>query len=255
MAQTLVLLHGFSGTRRAWDGVIAHIDAQRYTPLALDLPGHGSAAHEGETISFEGCLAHVLARSPERFALCGYSMGGRIALQLALAAPERVERLVLIGASPGIGDADERARRREADHRLAGTLESAPFEDFIESWRAQPLFAGEPPAAGELARADQRRNDPAALAAVLRGIGTGEMQPLWARLGELAMPVTLLAGTRDQMYVRMSRRMAELVPDVELIEVEGGHGLVLERPDAVAAVLQGRQPERALPAGAAAPAR
>lgn len=255
MAHSLVLLHGFSGTHRAWDGVITHLDPQRYTPLALDLPGHGSAARAGEQISFGGCVEHVLALAPERFALCGYSMGGRIALHVALAAPARIERLVLIGASPGIEDASERARQRHSDHQLADALESTPFEEFIERWRSQPLFAGEPPAAGELARADQRRNDPMRLAAVLRGIGTGEMAPLWGRLEELTMPVALLVGRRDQKYMGVGRRMLELLPDAELFVVEGGHGLVLERPDAVAAVLAGRKPQSALGAGAAAPAR
>jgi 2-succinyl-6-hydroxy-2,4-cyclohexadiene-1-carboxylate synthase len=242
VAQSLVLLHCFSGTHRAWDGVIAHIDGQRYTPLALDLPGHGAAASAGEPISFGACVQRVLARAPERFVLCGYSMGGRVALHVALAAPARVERLVLIGASPGIENPRERARRREADHQLADKLERAPFEDFIEGWRAQALFADEPRAVGELARADQHRNDPRALAAVLRGVGTGEMRPLWDRLAELTMPVVLLAGTRDHKYLGLSRRMVALLPDAELIEIEGGHGLVLECPDAVAAVLQGREP-------------
>ena len=44
MRQCVVLLHGFSGTRHAWDGVVAELDRERYRPLALDLPGHGDAA-------------------------------------------------------------------------------------------------------------------------------------------------------------------------------------------------------------------
>ncbi len=178
-AETLVLLHGFSGTRRAWDGVIARLDPERYLPLALDLPGHGEAADAPRPITFAGCVAAVLAQAPERFTLCGYSLGGRVALHVALAAPERVERLVLVSSTAGIEDETERAERRVADRRLADELEEIPFEEFIERWRTQPLFAEEPPEVGELAREDQRRNRPDALAAVLRGIGTAEMEPLW----------------------------------------------------------------------------
>jgi 2-succinyl-6-hydroxy-2,4-cyclohexadiene-1-carboxylate synthase len=234
MPESVVLLHGFSGTRRAWDGVIAALDAERYRPRALDRPGHGDAADAERPITFDGCVAHVLQRSPERFALCGYSMGGRISLHVALAAPERVQRLVLVASSPGIEDGDERAERRLADRALADELERIPFEEFIERWRTQPLFAEDPPDVGALARADQRRNRPDALAEVLRGLGTGEMRPLWDRLGELTMPVTVLVGERDAKFRERGERMVELLPDARMLVVAGGHGLALESPAAVA---------------------
>lgn len=230
----VVLLHGFSGTRRAWDGVIDRLSSTRCLPLALDLPGHGEYADATPPISFAGCVEHVLARAPERFALCGYSLGGRIALHVALTAPERVSRLVLVSTTAGIEDDDDRAERAAADQRLADELEHAPFEAFIERWRSQPLFADEPPAVGARAREDQLRNRPDALAAVLRGIGTGEMTPLWDRLDELRMPVTVLVGERDAKFRTLGRRMVDLIPAAELLVVPGGHGLPLENPAAVA---------------------
>ncbi len=188
MPESVVLLHGFGNTHRGWDGVISALGDERYRPLALDLPGHGEAADVERPITFAGCVAHVLARSPERFTLCGYSLGGRVALHVALAAPERVSRLVLVSTSAGICDDAERARRRRDDHALAEDLQRIPFEQFIERWRTQPLFAAEPADVGALARADQRRNRPDALAAVLRGLGSGEMPSLWPRLRELRCP-------------------------------------------------------------------
>jgi 2-succinyl-6-hydroxy-2,4-cyclohexadiene-1-carboxylate synthase len=237
MPESVVLLHGFSGTRRTWDGVSAALEGERYRPLALDLPGHGDAADAERPITFARCIADVLARSPQRFVLCGYSLGGRVALHVALAAPERVSRLVLVSCSAGISGDAERAERRRADRALADELERLPFADFIERWRAQPLFACEPPEVGALARADQRRNRPNSLAAVLRGIGTGEMQPLWDRLGELSMPVTVIVGERDQKFRGLGRRMVELLPDAELVVLAGGHGLPLENPQGVAGAL------------------
>jgi 2-succinyl-6-hydroxy-2,4-cyclohexadiene-1-carboxylate synthase len=235
--ENVVLLHGFSGTRRAWDGVAARLHPERYLPRALDLPGHGDAADAERPITFAGCVEHVLARSPERFVLGGYSLGGRIALHIALAAPERVTRLVLVSTTAGIEDASERTARSASDHRLADELEQIPFEGFIERWRAQPLFANEPPEVGALARQDQRRNRPQALAAALRGIGSGEMTPLWDRLVELEMPVTVLVGDRDAKFLALGERMVKLLPDAELAVVSGGHGLPLENPEAVAQAL------------------
>jgi 2-succinyl-6-hydroxy-2,4-cyclohexadiene-1-carboxylate synthase len=239
VSETVVLLHGFSGTHRTWDGVSERLDPERYRPLALDLPGHGADSHNTGPIGFPECVERVLSAAPPRFALCGYSLGGRVAMHVALAAPERITRLTIVSASAGIEDPVERAERRRADRRLADELESIPFEDFIERWRAQPLFAGDPPAVGALARADQRRNRPEALAAVLRGIGTGEMEPLWGRLGELAMPVRFVVGDRDEKFLAIARRLVESVPCARLIVVPGGHALALENPAAVAAVLEG----------------
>jgi 2-succinyl-6-hydroxy-2,4-cyclohexadiene-1-carboxylate synthase len=237
VSETLVLLHGFSGTRHAWDGVVARLDSERYRPLALDLPGHGQASAVGGPITFESCVAAVLAASPERFALCGYSLGGRVALHVALAAPERVSRLVLVSCSPGVEDDSERAARRASDELLAVELESIPFEQFIERWRTQPLFVDDPPDVGERAREDQRRNDPLALAKVMRGLGTGEMAPLWDRLGELTMPSTLVAGERDAKFRAIGERVVALMPDAELVVIPGGHSLALESPDELAGAI------------------
>jgi len=237
VGESIVLLHGFGGTRRAWDGVQERLHAERYTPLALDLPGHGPQADDERPITFAGCVEYVLERAPERFVLCGYSMGGRVALHVALAAPGRVRALVLVATTAGIEDPAERARRRAADERLAEELQSAPFESFIERWRGQPLFAGEPPQVGALAREDHRRNRPEALARALRGIGTGQMEPLWDRLGELRMPVTVLVGERDEKFRAIGRRMAEQLPRAELEVLPGAHNLALESPSALAQAL------------------
>jgi 2-succinyl-6-hydroxy-2,4-cyclohexadiene-1-carboxylate synthase len=237
--EDLVLLHGFGGTCRTWDGVGALLSAERYRPLALDLPGHGAHAGARKPITFTGCVEHVLARSSERFVLCGYSLGGRVALHVALTAPERVSRLVLVSTSPGIEDAAQRAQRSARDRRLAEELEREPFERFIAGWRAQPLFAGDPPAVDLLALEDYRRNRPDGLAAVLRGIGTGEMPPLWGRLGELHMPVTLLAGDRDAKFQDLAERMLALLPAARLVRATGGHRLALENPAAIARAIEG----------------
>jgi len=248
VSENLVLLHGFAGTRHTWDGVVALLDSERYTPLALDLPGHGQAAAVAEAwdpaphskassrpaIALTACIEHVLAGCPERFVLCGYSLGGRVALHIALAAPARVLGLVLVSSTAGIADDTERAARSAADEALADDLETRTFAEFMDRWETQPVFLGDPPAVHAAMRAEQQRNDPHALAAVLRGLGTGAMPPLWERLAELAMPVTVLVGERDRKFHAPGRRMVELLPDAELRIVPGGHRLPLESPAAVA---------------------
>ena len=235
--ETVVLLHGFAGTGRLWDPVVARLDEERYRPLAPDLRGHGTAAAR-RPVSFEACAEDVLGLVAHPFTLAGYSMGGRIALHAALAAPERVERLVLVATTAGIADPAERARRRAADAELAEATERGSIEEFADRWTAQPLFAGTPPQAAAVWRADILDNEPAALAAVLRGIGTGAMEPLWDLLGELRMPATVLAGERDEKFRALGQRLADGLPRGELVIVEGaGHGIPREDPAAVAAAI------------------
>jgi 2-succinyl-6-hydroxy-2,4-cyclohexadiene-1-carboxylate synthase len=238
--ERVVMLHGFGGTRHAWDGVLAHLPVERYRPLALDLPGHGGLADAPRPITFRACVGSVLDRSPERFALAGYSMGGRIALHVALAAPERIERLVLISTTAGLDDPAERARRREHDRGLADEIDKGSIEDFVMRWRARPMFSEDPPEVDTLARLDQSRNRPDGIAAALRGVGTGEMQPLWQRLGELTMPVAIVVGERDLKFHVLGRRMAELLPRAALVTVRAGHVLPLENPAAVAEAISER---------------
>ena len=238
MPATVVLLHGFAGTGRAWDPVVERLDPERYTALAPDLRGHGSA-RDARPITFGAVADDILAAAPPRFTLCGYSMGGRVALHVALAAPERVERLVLVSTTAGIADDDERAARREADARLATFAEAATIEQFADRWAAQPLFAATPPEAERIWRQDLLRNDPGALAAVLRGLGAGAMAPLWDRLPELTMPAAVLAGERDGKYVAVAaQHLVTRLPNAELSVVpDAGHGLPREAPEAIAAVL------------------
>jgi 2-succinyl-6-hydroxy-2,4-cyclohexadiene-1-carboxylate synthase len=242
MPENVVLLHGFAGTHRTWDGVIECLPGERYLAQALDLPGHGGRAPV-QPISFAACVQEVLARAPRRFVLGGYSLGGRVALHVALAAPARISRLVLVACSAGIEDAGERAERRRTDGLFAAMLERGRLDEFSERWSRQPLFAGEPAHVARLARADQRRNRPEALAVALRGLGTGEMAPLWGALAQLRMPTTVVVGERDHKFCAIGERIAAALAHGQLARVRGGHRLPLENPVAVARALQGLDAE------------
>jgi 2-succinyl-6-hydroxy-2,4-cyclohexadiene-1-carboxylate synthase len=224
----VVLVHGFTQTGGAWDPIVERLSAL-HTFTVVDAPGHGRS---GDVRADLRDGAARLGEAGGRAAYVGYSLGGRFALHLALARPDLVERLVLVGATAGIVDKAERAQRRAADEALAQRIEAEGVEKFIDWWLNQPLFATLPaPAAGRELRVT---NPAAGLASSLRLAGTGSQAPLWDRLSGLTMPVLVVAGELDTRYADLGRRLASAIgKNAELVLIPGaGHACHLERPDA-----------------------
>jgi 2-succinyl-6-hydroxy-2,4-cyclohexadiene-1-carboxylate synthase len=200
---------------------------ESYTAIRPDLRGHG-ANSDARPVDFASVRADLDALVPAGAVLCGYSMGGRIALDWAVRqAPGRIARLVLVSASPGLPDAKERANRRAADDALADRIEAMSIEAFAQEWAQNPVLAGGPSWLQE----DRLRNTPAGLAAALRGLGTGVMEPVWDRLPPAAEWV---AGERDEKFLDIARRSGGHVHVV----ADAGHAVHAERPEAVAEILK-----------------
>jgi len=221
----LVLVPGFTQTARSWDPVVATLRSDADV-VALDVP---------TGLDFVA-TAHALGDAGGRGTYVGYSAGGRRSLQQALDRPKLAERLVLVSSAAGITDATARALRRESDEQLARSIEQDGVDAFLERWLAQPLFASLPRDAAGL---DARERDPVVLAHALRALGQGAQEPVWDRLGELEMPVTLVVGALDEKYTGIARSMAGRLRAARVHVVgNAGHALPLEQPEALAELLR-----------------
>jgi len=223
----LVLVHGFTQTGRSWDPLLPAL--HEHEVIAVDAPGHGANAERHAKLPEIGRL---LGRyGPATYV--GYSMGGRMCLHVP---PTAMTGLVLISATAGIEDEDERAVRRASDEALADRIEAIGVEAFLEEWLALPLFAGlRAEAANRQARLE---NTAPGLASSLRLAGTGVQVPRWDRLQEIDVPVLVVAGALDAKFVAIAERLSSALPDAELAIIEGaGHTVHLEQPDAFLDVL------------------
>jgi len=255
-----VLLHGFTQTGASWRPLARHLQG-RFDLFMPDAPGHGRSSGvranlwqaadllaaklgDREGAAAAGTVARARpaesAAQARGAAWAGYSMGGRLALHVALAHPEVVTRLVLISTNPGIEGPQARQARQASDEALAARVEREGVGPFLDWWLSQPLFATLPPTAA--GRQERLANTAEGLAWSLRLAGLGRQEPLQPRLAELGrrrLPVLLITGELDTAYCRHAEQMAEAIGPTarHLVVGSAGHACHLERPDEVAEAL------------------
>ena len=240
----VVLLHGFTGSGLGM-ATLADALGDAGRRIALDLVGHGQsdAPHDVAAYGMPRCTAQLAAALEALDALpchlVGYSMGGRAALAFAVAHPQHVASLTLVGASAGIADPDEREARRRDDEALAARIVREGVPAFVEHWMGLPLFASQvrrlSPQALDAARRERLASRAHGLAHSLRGMGSGAQPPLHDALPGLHLPVLLLVGEEDAKFRTIAAGLADALPDARVEVVpDAGHAAHLENPAATA---------------------
>jgi pimeloyl-ACP methyl ester carboxylesterase len=248
----LLFIHGLSGSWPNWLEQLPVL-AEEHRVIAVDLPGFGSSPMPADEISISG-YARLLDQLLDQLgidAACvvGNSMGGFIGAELAIAYPQRVERLVLISAAGISTLGNARTDRifpalRRAERILAASGAWVASKSDIVARRARLREATLNVVTAHPSRL------PAALAAEqVRGAGKpGFMQALQSildydfreRLPEIACPTLIVWGEKDRLItVRDADVFAELIPGSrKVIFADTGHMAMLERPAAFNALLE-----------------
>jgi len=179
--------------------------------------------------------------SSQRVVLLGYSMGGRLALNWALNHPNRIQKLILIGSSPGIADPAESTERLKGDQALAQFIRIHGVSPFIKYWNGKTFFRplmSLPPDRLDPILERRLKNTAEGLALSLENVGTASLPSLWPRLKELRCPVDIVVGEQDPKFIEIGHRMGECIPKARISLIESaGHALHLERPEDIAALL------------------
>ena len=243
----VVVLHGFMGTSEAMEPLRSRL-ARHYDVVAPDLVGHGRSSVPADPQRYAAARlqadvdAVVRSAGIERPAVVGYSMGGRLGLGYALAAPGRVSRLVLIGSGPGIEDPAARLERAEVDEARARRIERSGVAAFVDEWVSLPLIADQrdqDPAAWEADLIRRKASPLRGLTGTLRGFGPGVMPSLWGALGQLDCPLLAIVGARDRQYFETAQRMAGMVAEASLTVIDdAGHAPHVTHPQPVADAIE-----------------
>jgi len=237
--KTILFLHGFTGSANDWQDIVQKID-KRFNKIALDLIGHGKSSSpasvnyyttESLVIQIEQVLNHFRLKE---IILCGYSMGGRVALNFALAKPEFIQGLILESASAGIKNGKERSSRKLNDDELSTFIENNSLEDFLSKWLDQELFGTLRRFSNEKIKnlkSERVKNSKIGLANSLRGFGTGVMPYLGSELVKLKFPVYLITGGLDDKFTQINQNLKNSFPSAKhKIISTAGHNTHLEEP-------------------------
>lgn len=245
-SETMVFLHGFTGSSKTWESVIKHLPTT-VRCIAVDLLGHGKteAPLESERYQMQEQVLDLhdlfVSLQVSDFTLVGYSMGGRISLAYALTFPEHVKRLVLESASPGLQSVTEQQARTKADESLANKIELEGLPAFIDFWQDISLFLSQkklPELKRQAIREERLQQSSLGLANSLKGIGTGSQPSYWPRLDELKMRVTLITGEFDQKFQLIAQQMKFCIANSHHLEVLAvGHAIHVENPVQFATII------------------
>ena len=230
------MLHGFMGSEEVFKPLIKSL-SEFCNPVTIDLAGHGKSKSPADSKLFSAArqcrqLKSVLDRLKfEKLYLYGYSMGGRLAFQMIARHPEYLKGAVIESAHCGIRTEEERRKRIRLDETRAKNIVEN-FKAFLQEWQQMPLFKQTPKR--EKARYDEIMDsqNPALMAASLRGFGAGVMPRVCDELSNSQIPILLIAGALDKKYVDIMTEIGESYDQAKLHIVNGaGHRVHTDRPD------------------------
>ena len=226
----VLLSHGYSATRRMWDGQHRALDG-RYQVISWSMRGHGQTESPGDPSQYsagltvadmEALLRHLRV---ERAVVGGLSLGGYVSLGFYLAHPEMVRALVICDSGPGYRNAEARAAWNQRAHERASELEARGLDALSDRSREMREAMGEHRSAEGLAHA-------------ARGMLAQEGSHVIDGLPSIRVPTLIIVGDQDQPFFAPSEYMAKKIPGARLEVIPGaGHSSNLDQPEAFNRVL------------------
>jgi len=237
--EPIVLLHGFTGDVSTWY-FLADFLKDHFSVVLVDILGHGKTESPNNPTRYgmelvADDMKEILDNLDiNNASILGYSMGGRLALTFAQKYPDRVKKLILESASPGLKHEKDRVARRKQDKLLAEKIIEDGIEWFVDYWTNIPLFDTQKSLDSSLQkniRLQRLSNDPVGLANSLIGMGTGSQPSWWDSIKEWTFPILLITGALDQKFCNIAEEMKNRMLHAEWVTIPNvGHAIHVESP-------------------------
>jgi 2-succinyl-6-hydroxy-2,4-cyclohexadiene-1-carboxylate synthase len=235
----VLALHGFAQTNALWEPFRDTWSTQA-SLILLDIPGHGNTTwsehlneYQIEFIAKE-IVAQLTQKGFSSIDIVGYSMGGRLAIALAVRYPHFIRKAVFVSTTPGIEEEAERRARINQDAKWIQLLDNNSIDVFAERWSQNSIFEGQSLTSVQQERLLQMRlsQNPIGLKRSLQGMGTGVQPSYWDKLDALPKETLWLTGSKDIKFTNIAKRVKEEVPGVEWHQFEDcGHSIPMEREE------------------------
>ena len=228
----LFFIHGFTGSTNDWNQITQEIN-KNFIPISIDLIGHGKSDAPNELKYYQvDSLIEQLKKvvshfTNDKFILCGYSMGGRLALSFANKYPENLKGLILESSTYGIKDETEREVRKKQDEDLSKFIQAHSIDEFVDVWLNKEIFHSLKkltPEKFNMIRNEKLKNNKVGLINSLLGFGTGSMPCLLNNLKDIRIPTLLITGEFDRKFSEINGEIESQLPNANhFIIKNAGH--------------------------------
>jgi len=241
--EPLVLLHGWGMNGGIWHELAQSL-AEQFTVYCVDLPGHGGSDFV-DLPANENCLNAIVsdlaAQFSEPVSLCGWSLGGQIALQWAATFPQQIKKLVLLASTPCFTSRDDWScgMASETLQQFAAELENNPAATLRRFLSLQVRGTDNERELLQRLRANLATQNEPSLGALRTGLAILREADLRLTLANIPQATLIIAGERDKLTpASASIFMAENLPNAQLLLIEAAaHAPFLSHPVQVIAQL------------------
>ncbi len=232
----VIFIHGFMGSHCDWEFFIPKIE-KKYHCISLDLPGHGESPlslKSFEELSFTIKELIQIASKGECY-LIGYSLGGRVALDLFNRYPDLISGVILESCHPGLQNKEEKLKRLNFDKNLFSNVSKNKKEDFLYfliNWYQLPLF-------GNMSRnknfqdllKKRMKNDPEKMKSMATFFSLGNQDNFFPSLSKNETPILYITGNGDKKYTDLGKELSKKSQPLNHIIIEGAsHNTHFDKP-------------------------
>lgn len=236
----LVLIHGWAMNGAIWNEIATDL-SQNYRLHIVDLPGHGNSAEQPLNADLDAVSAVLCAHLPPRAHWLGWSLGGTIALHTALMRPERVARLVIVGATPRFLSAPDWPHGVALDTFAQFTDDLAnDFAATLQRFLMLQTLGNKDARRSTMALARALAGRPAPNADTLQaGLALLQQTQLERDVGQIRAPTLIIHGVTDRLVpIGAAQYLARVMPHATLHSLAGtGHAPFISRRAAFVAAI------------------